>query len=973
MTPEQSAALDVARALAAAGIPVFIARPDPEEPIGFKLPRGWQHARPDPRVVDAWRPGMALAMVCGHGLDLLDIDPRAGGDPAAALREALGGAVPVAYATAVTPSGGVHTFIRSLGVRSRDGVVPGVDVKAGDAEGNGRGFAFIAPTVRRSKVTGEPAAYRWVSPPDLARLAAAGDDTSGAALAELIRAARAGGDAQTAEDFMRTGPWAELAAGTVFRNGRNNGVARLAQALRGRGGWRLEDAIEYMRATVWPHIDQGQGGHPFTIEEFEATITAQWRQYPDGAEQRATPPAPGGPAPNPARYFAKEGGLLAATLANDVLALGPLAQGIDHITWRYVEGVWRPARNAVRDRVAYLMGERYRQHMARTVQDIVAARVPTITCEPVEQYINFRNGLLEWRTGQLHPHSPDVPSTVQLPVDYEPEAQCPAFEKFVAEVVPADMVDTIWELIGYLMYSGNPLHKAVMLTGTGRNGKGTLLRVVTALLGRHNITSVSLHDLVNTRFSTASLFGKLANIAGDIDAGYLEHTATFKAITGGDQISAEHKGRDRFDFVPWAVPVFSANKIPPSADTTVGYLSRWLVVPFPHSFAGREDRTLDRRLTAPAELAGIAARAVRALPALLERGDFAVTDSAQAAREEFVRRVDQVRTWLADCTVPDPDAWTARTELYDAYRRWADRDGYRAVRAGEFYDRLEAAGLVATTIRGVRGFRGVRITDPGFTRLPSAPTPPAPAGPEQLIKGAGDQQQKLIKGAEGAGNSNSVQTAVTSENAPTDVIKGAGGAQISDSVQTGGAEGAGISDSMQRGCPEVDQGCRKTPPEPAPLINKAGNAAEGAESAPPPAPLIKSPSTSGNAAEKMIKGAGGAGFPHPPPRVRARAIAGWEIAAPPAPLINNGRAAGTTAKRAQAILEAAGDRVSLPALVDRSGEITPLPPDKAGRVLAEVIMRGGALTVDVETTGYPVGHAHHRLRTVQLGDEHAAV
>ncbi|HEX7038671.1 MAG TPA: DNA polymerase, partial [Trueperaceae bacterium] len=46
---------------------------------------------------------------------------------------------------------------------------------------------------------------------------------------------------------------------------------------------------------------------------------------------------------------------------------------------------------------------------------------------------------------------------------------------------------------------------------------------------------------------------------------------------------------------------------------------------------------------------------------------------------------------------------------------------------------------------------------------------------------------------------------------------------------------------------------------------------------------------------------------------------------------------------------------------------------KAGRVLAEVIMRGGALTVDVETTGYPVGHAHHRLRTVQLGDEHAAV
>jgi putative DNA primase/helicase len=90
----------------------------------------------------------------------------------------------------------------------------------------------------------------------------------------------------------------------------------------------------------------------------------------------------------------------------------------------------------------------------------------------------------------------------------------------------------MWELIGYLTYSGNLLHKAVMLSGTGRNGKGTLLRVITALLGDDNTTSVSLHDLVNTRFSTASLFGKNANIAGDIDGGYIENTATFKAITG---------------------------------------------------------------------------------------------------------------------------------------------------------------------------------------------------------------------------------------------------------------------------------------------------------------------------------------------------------------------------------------------------------------------------------------------------------
>jgi putative DNA primase/helicase len=143
-----------------------------------------------------------------------------------------------------------------------------------------------------------------------------------------------------------------------------------------------------------------------------------------------------------------------------------------------------------------------------------------------------------------------------------------------------------------------------MLVGTGRNGKGTFLRVMNALLGPENITASSLNDIVSVRFTTASLFGKIANIAGDIDATYLESTATFKAITGQDQIQAEHKGRPRFDFTPWCVPVFSANKIPANADVTVGYMSRWLVIEFPNDFTGREDRRLDEKLTKPDELSG---------------------------------------------------------------------------------------------------------------------------------------------------------------------------------------------------------------------------------------------------------------------------------------------------------------------------------------------------------------------------------
>lgn len=154
--PDVKAALGTARELVVrAGIPCFTAPPAPGTKIGFRLPARWQQTQPDPAAVDAWQPGWALAMVCGHGLDVIDIDIYAGGS-----LEHLQG-VPRIFGRAVTPSGGVHLFIASLGERSANALFPGIDVKAGDRDGKGRGFVFIAPTVKVSKVTGLPGKYQW--------------------------------------------------------------------------------------------------------------------------------------------------------------------------------------------------------------------------------------------------------------------------------------------------------------------------------------------------------------------------------------------------------------------------------------------------------------------------------------------------------------------------------------------------------------------------------------------------------------------------------------------------------------------------------------------------------------------------------------------------------------------------------------------------------------------------------------------
>jgi DNA polymerase I-like protein with 3'-5' exonuclease and polymerase domains len=81
----------------------------------------------------------------------------------------------------------------------------------------------------------------------------------------------------------------------------------------------------------------------------------------------------------------------------------------------------------------------------------------------------------------------------------------------------------------------------------------------------------------------------------------------------------------------------------------------------------------------------------------------------------------------------------------------------------------------------------------------------------------------------------------------------------------------------------------------------------------------------------------------------------------------------TGRSRTHRILAATEPSVLLPALVRRDKDPVGMPLGRVERELRQVIERFGGLTVDVETTGYPVGHPHYQLRTVQLGDDEVAV
>jgi hypothetical protein len=191
---ERQVALAHARRLAEQGVRLFIARPALDDTghwlpeggtrgCGYWLPKSWQtKAAADPAVVDAWKPGEALCAVMGDVVDAVDVDPRNGGSWPDDV-------MPTVYGVASTPSGGTHALVKTLGVRTKQGFLPGVDLQAG-VGGEGCGFIFLAPTRKRSKVDKEIGVYAWTTAPDLSSLN--GHDDSGDRLKALIEKPESG-------------------------------------------------------------------------------------------------------------------------------------------------------------------------------------------------------------------------------------------------------------------------------------------------------------------------------------------------------------------------------------------------------------------------------------------------------------------------------------------------------------------------------------------------------------------------------------------------------------------------------------------------------------------------------------------------------------------------------------------------------------------------------------------------------------
>src|SRR5579871_1167606 len=165
--------------------------------------------------------------------------------------------------------------------------------------------------------------------------------------------------------------------------------------------------------------------------------------------------------------------------------------------------------------------------------------------------------------GTLQPHTPDWFSPSCVPYAFDPTAQCPMWEQFLATVLEGDAerIDILQEWFGLLLTPDTSFQKFLVLEGEGANGKSVVLEILEAMLGRENVSHVPL-EVFGQRFQLGMTLHKLANLAPEVNEHAKLDEGVIKQFVGGDVLYVDRKGINGISAKPTARLVVATNSRP---------------------------------------------------------------------------------------------------------------------------------------------------------------------------------------------------------------------------------------------------------------------------------------------------------------------------------------------------------------------------------------------------------------------------
>jgi putative DNA primase/helicase len=340
--------------------------------------------------------------------------------------------------------------------------------------------------------------------------------------------------------------------------------------------------------------------------------------------------------------------------------------------------------------------------------------------------LNVQNGTVDLLTGKLREHRREDLLTQIAPVNFDPEATCPRWCQFIAEIMnhKQELIEFLHRFCGYAISGDVSEHIFPIFFGGGSNGKSVFLKILQLLLGEYSkkctadMLLVKKHDALP--IERADLFAKRLAFSIEIDAGRRLSEGLLKELTGGDAITARHLYQENFTFDATHKIVMACNHKPVIRGADDGIWRRIALVPFDVHFwnadkgeTGKPELQQDKNLLEQlkAELPGILNWCIFGFLKWRATKSLAIPEKVREATEQYKQDSDIYAMFISEkCTLSDDPEHSAGSQLlYDTFKKWCLDNSLAVDSVKVFGNKLQERGFVRKHTKLGKVFTGLRL------------------------------------------------------------------------------------------------------------------------------------------------------------------------------------------------------------------------------------------------------------------------
>jgi len=292
-----------------------------------------------------------------------------------------------------------------------------------------------------------------------------------------------------------------------------------------------------------------------------------------------------------------------------------------------------------------------------------------------------KNGVINLRTKELAPMSPDNYAFRGIPYNYVPNAKCPEIDGLISKLIPDEkQAGKVYTMVGYTLIDSYIYNKIFFLFGPPGTGKTSVTNIITKMLGINSVSAVRLHDLIRRPFMRVALIDSMVNFCGDASNTPIKDASILKVLSGDGRMDIDMKNVQ----IPLKLQncskiVIDTNSMPEFDRRDKALHRRFVKIPF-NVVVSESDKSSDymEALSTESEMEGLLSKAIDEAHLILTTENpfksLSIDDEQADYESQIWNIVDEfIGTHIQIISeIVDPDIFETQGDIWIQFKAFCD-------------------------------------------------------------------------------------------------------------------------------------------------------------------------------------------------------------------------------------------------------------------------------------------------------------